>query len=204
MRNPVEFFLRFFRVVLLIGIVLAAPGDRMGWASPPKAPVGASPAAPDLARPNFPGVSPSPSMPASAPRTVGPPIILDVTLVGTVVVDGGPSLAVFEGARGSRLVWEGEEIAPGMRVLKVDWDWVDVERGGIRQEIRLGSSEGMPGEIRLASSEGIGQETPVSSIGGAAGRTEGESTGLQRGLELRWQGRQALLEMRRRLREGGP
>jgi hypothetical protein len=204
MGNPVEFFLRFFRVVLVIGIVLAAAGDRMGWASPPKAPEGVNPAAPDLAKPNFPGVSPSPSMPASAPRPLGPPIILDVALVGTVVVDGGPSLAVFEGPRGSRLVWEGEEIAPGMRLLQVDWDGVNVERGGIRQEIRLGSSEGMPGGLPLGSSEGTSQAMRLSSIGEAAGRTEGESTGLQRGLELRWQDRQALLEMRRRLIAGGP
>jgi hypothetical protein len=103
---------------------------------------------------------------------VGPGIVLDVMLVGTAVVEGGPSFAVFEGAKGSRLVREGEEIVPGVRLLQVDWNWVDVQRGGIRQEIRLGSREAMPGGLPLASSGGMGDGIRVSSIGGAAARAE--------------------------------
>jgi hypothetical protein len=204
MGNRVVLCLRFCRVALLVGVVLAAAGDRIGWASPPRAPEATNPAAPDLARPNRVKVAPSPSTPASAPRSVAPAIMPDVTLVGTVVVEGGPSLAVFQGTRGSRLVWEGEEIVPGMRLLQVDWNWVDVERGGTRQEIRLGSREGMP-EGSLGSSEGTSEEMRLSSIGGTAAPTEATDTGLQhvhRALALRWKDRQALLEMRRRLIQG--
>jgi hypothetical protein len=112
---------------------------------------------------------------------------LQVTLVGTAVVEGGPSFAVFEGAKGSRLVREGEEIAPGVLLLQVDWSSVEVGRGGIRQEIRLGSSDGMPAGLRLGSSERIRGDMRVSAIGGRQARSEAASAAARRLREIRGQ-----------------
>lgn len=172
MRNPVECFLRFSRVILLVGIALAATGDRLGWASRTRAPNMVSSAAADLAGRDPAEVAPALSMAESGRQMPGLPTALDVTLVGTAVVEGGPSFAVFEGARGSRVVREGEEIAPGVRLVQVDWNWVDVERGGIRHEIRLGSREAMPGGLALGSSGGMADGIRVSSISGAAAPDE--------------------------------
>jgi hypothetical protein len=112
---------------------------------------------------------------------------LQVTLVGTAVVEGGPSFAVFEGAKGSRLVREGEEIAPGVLLLQVDWSSVEVGRGGIRQEIRLGSSDGTPAGLRLGSSERIRGDMRVSAIGGRQARSEAASAAARRLREIRGQ-----------------
>lgn len=187
MRNPVACFLRLSWIILLVGIVLAVAGDRLGWASRTRAPNMVSPAAADLAALDPAGGAPALSMPEPGPQVPGPPMTLQVTLVGTAVVEGGPSFAVFEGAKGSRLVREGEEIAPGVLLLQVDWSSVEVGRGGIRQEIRLGSSDGTPAGLRLGSSERIRGDMRVSAIGGRQARSEAASAAARRLREIRGQ-----------------
>jgi hypothetical protein len=93
-----------------------------------------------------------------------------------------------------------------VRLLQVDWNWVDVERAGIRQEIRLGSGEGIRRDVRVGSSQGSRPETRLGSIGAEAARGEAAtvvgpdavSAGVQRALELRAQKVAALMEWRAR------
>jgi hypothetical protein len=73
---------------------------------------------------------------------------MDAELIGTVVVEGGTSYAMFQSANGTQLVREGDEIASGMRLVQVRRNRVDVESNGIQQEIRLGWSEGVGQQVR--------------------------------------------------------
>ena len=77
-------------------------------------------------------------------------------LVGTAVVEGGPCLAMFELAGGTRFVRDGDEIVSGLRLVQVRMNRIDVERNGVHDKLRLGWSEGnrqqdRPGSIRGSS-----------------------------------------------------
>jgi len=132
-------------IVLAILIALVAAGGLMAWASPPEETDEVDEAA-----------AASTALPASTPRTRDPRIAMDAELIGTAVVEGGTSFAVFQSASGTRFVREGDEIASGVRLVQVRRNRIDVERDGVHEEIRLGSSEGIrqqipSGSIRRAS-----------------------------------------------------
>jgi len=66
-------------------------------------------------------------------------------LIGTVLVDGGESFALFN--RGSEF-WkarEGEELADGSRLVQIQSDRIVVEQMGNRREILLFTFVGAPG-----------------------------------------------------------
>ena len=79
-----------------------------------------------------------PVKPASEPLTD-----FGAKLIGTAVVEGGVSFAVFQQGAKSVLVREGNEIVEGLRLVQVSWNLIDVERDGVRHQIRIGSGEGL-------------------------------------------------------------
>ncbi|MBI5018634.1 MAG: hypothetical protein HZB55_24535 [Deltaproteobacteria bacterium] len=74
----------------------------------------------------------------------GDAALLDHTLTGTVVVEGGPSFAIFQPGDGLILVREGEEVVRGIRLLEVQHDRVVLEEDSQRRELTLG---GIPGPV---------------------------------------------------------
>ena len=143
-------------VATLVALV-AVGGFLMAWAAPPDGKDGVEQTAPDPAGTNPGGVVVPVSVPASAPRAPGNS--MDGELTGTVVVEGGTSYAMFQSAKGTRLVREGDEITSGMRLVQVRRNRIDVERNGVREEIRLGWSEGVGQQVRPGSNPaGSGRE----------------------------------------------
>jgi hypothetical protein len=143
-------------IVLAMLVAVSAAGGLMAWAAPPDGRDGAEQTAPETASANLSGV-PS-AMPMPAPRAVQRNS-MDGELTGTVVVEGGISYAMFQSAKGTRLVREGDEITSGMRLVQVRRNRIDVERNGVREEIRLGWSEGVGQQVRLGSNPaGSGRE----------------------------------------------
>jgi len=137
-------------------VALTAAGGLMVWAAPPDGKDGVEQTAPEAAGANLSGV-PS-AMPMPAPRAVQRNS-MDGELTGTVVVEGGTSYAMFQSANGTRLVREGDEISSGVRLVQVKRNRIDVERNGVREEIRIGWSEGTRQQVRLGSNPaGSGRE----------------------------------------------
>ena len=62
---------------------------------------------------------------------------LDVTLVGTALIEGGRSYALIESGNDLKLVREGDEVAPGARLVTVKTDRILVARGATTEEILL-------------------------------------------------------------------
>ena len=93
-----------------------------------------------------PGPVPGRGAAATAPEPVpwqrNPLAGLDVRLIGTAVVDGGASMAVLQLPGGPRFVREGDEIVPGMRLVKVWRNRIDVERAGVVQDMRVRPGSG--------------------------------------------------------------
>ena len=89
-------------------------------------------------------------VPASPPRAVQRNA-MDAELIGTAVVEGGTSFALFQSASGTRFVREGDEIASGVRLVQVRRNRIDVERNGVHEEIRIGSSQGARQQLRPGS-----------------------------------------------------
>ena len=142
-------------IVLAMLVSVAAAGGLMAWAAPPDGGDDVEQTAAEPAGSNSGGVAGSMPVPVSIPRAV-PRIAIDAELIGTAVVEGGTSFAVFQLAGATRLVREGDEIAGGVRLVQVRRNRIDVERDGVHEEIRLGSSEGVreqvrPGSTRVAS-----------------------------------------------------
>jgi hypothetical protein len=131
-------------------VATAAAGGLMAWAAPPDGNDGVGQTAPGPAASNSGGVAAFVSVPASTPRPV-PRIAIDAELMGTAVVEGGTSYAMFQLAGGTRLVREGEEITDGVRLVQVRRNRIDVERNGVHQEIRLGGIEGARQQVRPGS-----------------------------------------------------
>jgi hypothetical protein len=133
-------------IVLAMLAAVSAAGGLMAWASPQGDNAGTEQAAPEPAQANLGG--------GAVQR-----VAMDGELTGTVVVEGGTSYAMFQSANGTRLVREGEEIASGVRLVQVKRNRIDVERNGVREEIRLGWSEGTLQQVRLGSNPaGSGRE----------------------------------------------
>ena len=144
--------------VLAILIALVAAGGLMAWAAPPDGKDGANQTTPEPSVSKSGGVAASVSVPVSTARSVQR-IGMDGELIGTVVVEGGTSYAMFQSANGTRLVREGDEIAGGMRLVQVRRNRIDVESNGVREEIRIGWSEGAGQQVRLGSNPaGSGRE----------------------------------------------
>ena len=145
-------------IFVAILIALLAAGGLMAWATPPDSRDVAEQPAAEPAAANPGGVVVPVSVPASIPRAVQRNS-MDGELTGTVVVEGGTSYAMFQSANGTRLVREGDEIASGVRLVQVKRNRIDVERNGVREEIRLGWSEGTRQQVRLGSNPaGSGRE----------------------------------------------
>jgi len=138
-------------IVPALLITLAAVGDLMAWAAPSMAEENSSRASAEPAGPDAGSVATSLPAPASTPRVADSRIATDAELVGTAVVEGGTSFAVFQVASGTRLVREGDEIAGGVRLVQVRRNQIEVERNGVREEIRLGSSAGVRQQVRSGS-----------------------------------------------------
>ena len=152
-------------IVMAMLVAVAAAGGLMAWAAPPGAKDGVEPPAAEPAGSNSGGVAASVSVPASTPRTRDPRIAIDEELIGTAVVEGGTSFAVFQSASGTRFVREGDEIASGVRLAQVRRNRIDVERNGVHEEIRLGYSEGARQQFRPGSNPaGSGIETRARLI----------------------------------------
>jgi hypothetical protein len=144
-------------VAILIAL-LAAGGGLMAWASPPDSKDVAEQPAAEPAAANPGGVVVPVSVPASIPRAVQRNS-MDGELIGTAVVEGGTSYAMFQSGSRTRLVREGEEIAGGVRLVQVRRNRIDVERNGVHEEIRLGSSQGVGQQVRSGSNPaGSGRE----------------------------------------------
>ena len=131
--------LKLFLIASLIGL-FAAEG-LIAWASPPDATDEVDKASAETAGSNPGGAAASVTVPASIPRTPGPRIDIDALLIGTAVVEGGPSYALLQLTTGTRFVREGDEIVAGMRLVKVWRNRIDVERAGVRQDIRQASNQ---------------------------------------------------------------
>lgn len=169
-------------IVLTMLIALAAAGGLMAWAAPPGGKDSAEQTAAQPAGPNSDGVVVAQtSVPASTPRKQDQRVALDAELIGTAVVEGGTSYAVFQLAGGPRFVREGDEIAGGVHLVKVSRNRIDVESNGVHEAIRLGSGERIRHQVRPGSIRG-----PV---------TEAEVDRLR---ELRTQKFMAAMEMRAR------
>ena len=138
-------------IVMAILAAVVAAGGLMAWAAPPDVKEGAEQAAPEPAGSYSGVVSGSVSVPASAPRTRAPQIAMDAELVGTAVIEGGTSYAMFQSASGTRLLREGEEIVSGVRLVQIRRNRIDVERNGVHEEIRLGWSQGARQQVRPGS-----------------------------------------------------
>lgn len=101
----------------------------------------------------------------------GAPSALDSSLAGTVVVEGGRSLALFQPGDGLVLVREGDEIAAGLRLVEVRREGVVVEQDGARRQVLLRSG-GAPDES-ITTEPGVASE-PVRKIGDATWRVDRE------------------------------
>jgi hypothetical protein len=157
-REKMKFYRKVKWVFVVILIALLAAGGLMAWAAPPDGKDGANETAAEPAASNSGGVAGPMSMPASTPRAVQR-VAIDGELIGTAVVEGGVSLAMFQSANGTRLVREGDEIASGVRLVQVRRNRIDVERNGVSEEIRIGSSQGVGQQVRSGSNPaGSGRE----------------------------------------------
>lgn len=127
-------------VALLIG--LAAGGALTASAAAPDDPddadVESAAPAPDPA----PGRGAAAAAPEPVPWQRNPLAGLDVRLIGTAVVDGGASMAILQLPTETRFVREGGEIVPGMRLVKVWRNRIDVERAGVVQDMRAPQGSG--------------------------------------------------------------
>jgi hypothetical protein len=99
---------------------------------------------------------------SAPPLAPGSPITLNGTLMGTVVVQDGQSLAILGSVNGYRQVAEGEDISEGVRLRQVRTDRIVVERGGAVQEIRLGSTVGVVAPSDAATAAAL--ERPTESV----------------------------------------
>ena len=146
-------------IFVAILVAFTAAGGLMAWAAPPGGKDGANQKAAEPAASDSGGGAASVSAPASTGRATYSRTAMDAELTGTVVVEGGTSYAMFQSANGTRLVREGDEIASGVRLVQVKRNRIDVERNGVREEIRLGWSEGTRQQVRLGSNPaGSGRE----------------------------------------------
>jgi hypothetical protein len=129
-------------VVLLIG--LAAGGALTAWASAQDDPDDADveSAAPAPAPGPVPGRGAAAAAPAPVPWQRNPLAEMDVRLIGTAVIDGGASMAILQLPTETRSVREGDEIVPGMRLVRVWRNRIDVERAGVVQDMRARQGSG--------------------------------------------------------------
>jgi hypothetical protein len=107
------------------------------------------------------------ALPAPIPREPDPRNDINAKLIGTAVLERGPSIAVLQLTTGTRYVREGDEIVSGVRLVKVWRNRIDVERAGVHQEIRQGSNEGPSYQAR----PGSGSTREGSIQGGRLGRS---------------------------------
>jgi hypothetical protein len=161
--------LKLVFIASLIGLV--AEGALIGWASPPEAADEVDVASPEPADSGSGGGAAPVAMPAPVPRGPNPQIGLETRLIGTAVVEGGPSIAFLQLATGTRFVREGDEIVAGIRLVKVWRNRIDVERGGSHQEIRPGPSEGLPYQARPGSISTEAAPADVDRLWETRGRT---------------------------------
>jgi Type II secretion system protein C len=150
-------------IVVAILVALGAAGGLMVWAAPPDSKDGAEQSDAEPGVSNSGRVAASLSGPASITRAT-PRISVDAELIGTAVIEGGRSYAVFQMAEGARFVREGDEIVGGVRLVQVERNRVGVESNGIQQEIRLGSSDGIQQQVRPGSIRGPVTETDVQRL----------------------------------------
>ena len=139
---------KLFFIAALIGLVAA--GGLIAWASPPEAADEVDLASPENAGPDSRGDTASVTVPAPLPRGPNPQVNFDARLIGTAVLEGGPSIAFLQLATGARSVREGDEIVAGIRLVKVWRNRIDVERAGVHQEIRPGSTEGPQDQVPIS------------------------------------------------------
>jgi len=154
--------MKWIFVVILMALLTA--GGLMVWAEPPDSKDGAkqSDAEPGVSNTGRAAAS-SVSGPASIPRAA-PRISVDAELIGTAVIEGGRSYAVFQMAEGARFVREGDEIVGGVRLVQIERNRVGVDSNGIQQEIRLGSSDGIQQQVRPGSIRGPVTEADVQRL----------------------------------------
>ena len=126
-------------VALLIG--LAAGGTLTASASAPDDTDDAD-VEPAASAPGFNPARGAAPAPASVPLQPDMLIEFNVRLVGTAVIDGGSSMAILQLPTGPRSVREGDEIMAGMRLVKVWRNRIDVERGGVLQDMHARQSSG--------------------------------------------------------------
>jgi len=95
--------------------------------------------------------SPSPPRPTEAYKTYSNE---KIKLIGISVVEGDHSYAVFELPDRSVIVREGNEIIPGLRLVKVEWRGIDAESNGEIIKYRVGHGGSYGGNNLGRKSEG--------------------------------------------------
>jgi hypothetical protein len=85
-------------------------------------------------------------------------------LIGTAVFEGGSSIAVLQLTSGIRFVREGDEILPGMRLVKVTRNRIEVERAGVLGDIRSRWESGSVGGGRAIQADTGGLQQPRSRM----------------------------------------
>jgi hypothetical protein len=140
----------------------------MAWASPPDATheAGIAPAGHGPGR----GAAPV-AVPAPVPRPPDQQIDIGAKLIGTAVLERGPSIAVLQLATGTRYVREGDEIVSGLRLVKVRRDRIEVERAGAHQEIRQGSNAEPQYQAHSGPMRGEAVQGDVDRLWETQGRT---------------------------------
>lgn len=154
---------------ILIGLVAA--GGLAAWASPPDAADEADIGPPEPAGYGTKWGAAPVAVPVPAPRGSNPQIRFDARLIGTAVVDGGPSIAFLQLTTGTRFVREGDEIVAGVRLVKVWRNRIDVERAGVHQEIRPGSTEEHQYQAQSVPVRGEAAPADVDRLWETQGRT---------------------------------
>jgi len=158
-------------VLMTVLIGLVAAGGPTAWASPPDAADEGDTASSELAGYGAKWGAAPLAAPAPTPRGPNPPIRFDARLIGTAVVDGGPSIAFLQLSTGTRFVREGDDIVPGVRLVKVWRNRIDVERTGVHQEIRPGSTEGPQYQAQSGPIRGESAPADVDRLWETQGRT---------------------------------
>ncbi len=124
--------------------------------------------------------APAPPPTASAPATPVVPVVpLNITLMGTALVEGGRSFALLTSGTELKLVREGDEVEPGAVLSRVLVDRIFVTQGGREQEFLLNRPEEATAAVPARTSRyARPQPTPEPAAGGETVRQVDESSWL--------------------------
>ncbi|GAB4277125.1 MAG: hypothetical protein Kow0092_32900 [Deferrisomatales bacterium] len=123
---------------------------------------------------------PPPAVAAQPRPAPAPKVPLNLTLVGTAVVEGGTSFALVESGGDLKVVREGGEVAPGAVLAQVLHDRIRVDHQGTVEEFLLYPPEGDARQARARTRT----RSPTRSA--PASREEADSDTVRQVAEGRW------------------